>query len=137
MPLAVEDHLRLLLGERIPEGGLDTDTFFTDDEVESLLETTGGNINLAASLGWRAKAAEFAKYIDIDESGSTRKLSQMYRQADLQANYFAKIADVDTEALTQLARGGIVARTSQWAVPPDQGIAREAYRSHGHGRHRA
>lgn len=114
----MEDHLRLLLGERIPPGGTDADTFFTDPDIIDLLDTYG-DINAAAAAGWRGKAAEYAKYIDIEESGSTRKMSQMYRQAELQANYFGKLASGSVEERLQAARGGIIARTSNWLHPRD------------------
>lgn len=130
MALALEDHLRLLLGERVPEGGTDADTFFSDLEITDLLDTFG-DVLLAAAAGWRSKAAEFAKYIDIDESGSTRKLSQMYRQAELQANYFSKAAGEDSTTRTAALAGGVVARSAAWAVPPDQGIADRVHNAHG------
>lgn len=120
MALTIEEHLRLLLGERIPEGGSDTDTFFSDDELAALLATTNNTLSQAASLGWRSKAAEFAKYIDIDESGSSRKLSQMYRQAVLQADHFESLSGAALEERLQNARGGILARSAPWAVPPGE-----------------
>lgn len=137
MPLTNADHLRLLIGERIPEGGLDTDTFFSDDDIADLLTVSGNDINVAASLGWRAKAAEFAKYIDIDESGSTRKLSQMYRQAVLQAEHFAKVAGDGGEQRVQSLRSGIVARSAQWAVPADARYEDPVHNSSGEFRSRA
>lgn len=119
MALTLEDHLRLLLGERIPPLGTDADTFFTDAQIIELLDTYG-DLNLACSAGWSAKAAEFSKYIDIDESGSTRKLSQMYRQARLQADHFAKMAEEGGQTRADGLRSGIVARSSQIMIPPDQ-----------------
>lgn len=47
--------LRKYLHEIIPIGGSDTDTNFTDDEIEELLQSVD-NIYLAAAQGWRLKA---------------------------------------------------------------------------------
>jgi hypothetical protein len=113
------DFVRLLTGERIPEGGSEADTFFTNAEVADLLAASLDNVQMAASLGWRAKAAEFAKYIDIDESGSTRKMSQMYRQAVLQADHFEKIAGEGADTRQDALRSGIVAKSAPWAIPAD------------------
>jgi hypothetical protein len=48
--------LRLLLDESIPEGGTDADTLFTDEEIDTLLETSQFMWG-AASKGWTIKAA--------------------------------------------------------------------------------
>lgn len=134
MVFTPEEHLRLLLGERVPEGGMDVDTFFTDDEITALLAAANDDIHGAASIGWRAKAAEFAKYIDIDESGSTRKLSQMYRQAVLQADYFARIAADGSVSAQEALRSGIVGRSAPWAIPADAPAGPSVYMHPGRKR---
>lgn len=48
--------LRRLLDERIPAGGTDADTRFTDAEIDELL-TEASSIEEAAAAGWRQKAA--------------------------------------------------------------------------------
>lgn len=47
--------LRKYLHEIIPVGGSDTDTNFTDGEIEELLQSVD-NIYSAAAQGWRLKA---------------------------------------------------------------------------------
>lgn len=84
------DRLRLLLGEPIPEGGDEQDTFFTNAQVEALLTDNGDSMNLAAVEGWTMKMARYARLIDMDEAGAARKLSQKYRQAREMTNFFIK-----------------------------------------------
>lgn len=48
--------LRRLIDERIPSGGTDADTRFTDAEIDDLL-TEASSIEEAAAAGWRQKAA--------------------------------------------------------------------------------
>lgn len=87
------DRLRLLLGEQIPEGGNEQDTFFTELQVQSLLDNNGNSMNLAAVEGWTMKMARYARLIDMDEAGAARKLSQKYRQAREMSNFFIKLSD--------------------------------------------
>lgn len=47
--------LRALLNESIPSGGADSDTRFSDDEIDAFLEVSS-SINEAAWHGWVAKA---------------------------------------------------------------------------------
>jgi hypothetical protein len=78
--------LRGLLGERVAD---DTSvTFFTNEEIDGLLAMADQNLNLAALYGWTMKASELSRQIDIDESGASRKLSQRYRAAQQQMNFF-------------------------------------------------
>lgn len=87
------DRLRLLLGEPIPEGGDEQDTFFTELQVQSLLDNNNDSMNLAAVEGWTMKMARYARLIDMDEAGAARKLSQKYRQAREMSNFFIKLTD--------------------------------------------
>ena len=52
--------LRKLLDERIPNGGSDADTRFSDAEVDELL-SEATNIYSAAAIGWTRKAAMFQR----------------------------------------------------------------------------
>jgi len=52
--------LRKLLDERIPEGGSDTDTRFSDADIDELL-IDATNIYEAAAAGWTLKATMFQR----------------------------------------------------------------------------
>jgi len=94
--------LRALLGERVVSGDDISNSFFTDEEVFGLLNMANQNLNLAAMYGWSIKAAEFARLIDYDESGSNRKLSQRYRQAQSQLTFFQQQVTADSAAVASM-----------------------------------
>lgn len=106
--------LRMYLGERVPSGGTEADTLFTDAELTYLLEQTNQSMNRAAAHGWAIKAAEYVNLIDMVEEGSERRLSQRYKHARLQAEYFAGLAALDAEKLLQSARSVVRGRAAAW-----------------------
>lgn len=57
------------------------DTRYTDEVLWALILENSGSVNLAASTIWRRKAAAYAELVDVSEGSSTRKLSQLHRQA--------------------------------------------------------
>lgn len=71
--------VRAQLGERIPEGGTESDTMFTDGEILDLISTYGAEG--AVLEGWRRKAAEFANLVDTTEGTSKRAMSNLHQQA--------------------------------------------------------
>ena len=52
----LRDQLRELIDERIPPGGTDADTRFSDAELDRILQAAS-TLNQAAAEGWRRKAA--------------------------------------------------------------------------------
>jgi hypothetical protein len=67
--------LRLLID--IPSA----DPPYTDEYLGSLIDTYG--MDIAAATVWRQKAASYSSLVDMSESGSSRKLSQL-REAALE-----------------------------------------------------
>src|SRR5438309_6693440 len=67
-------------------------SLFSDDQLDLLIERTA-MLTRAAEIAWKAKAAYLQTLIDIDESGSSRKLSQMFKQAVQMAEQFKVAAD--------------------------------------------
>lgn len=57
----------------------------------------------AASI-WRRKAAKLAALVDTQESGSSRSMSQAYKQAIQQAEHFQKLADAEVIVVEQTSR---------------------------------
>lgn len=87
------DMLRSRLGERIPIGGTDADTMFTNAEILDLLSYTNPERE-----GWRRKAAEFASLVDTTEGTSKRAMSDLHKQA------LEHMEAVDAEAVSSSAR---------------------------------
>lgn len=85
---SLTSQLRLLTGERIRPGKTDLDTNFSNDELIDIILRYRGNLYLAAAEVWQAKAAENADLVDIAESGSERKLSQLFKNMSTQSASF-------------------------------------------------
>ena len=109
------DRLRALLGESIPPGGADTDTFFTDADITDLLTNhqgpTGSNMFLAAAEGWSRKAGAFANLVNAQEGGSNRMMSDLYTHAQQRESYFLSMAQGRrTTRIGNIQRGGTTIR---------------------------
>ncbi len=88
--------MRKLLDERIPEGGSDADTRFSDAELNELLDANP-NEYLAAAEGWMLKAgflqserAGLEKCKAGDESYDYVRLKDAYEHAINMANYYQR-----------------------------------------------
>lgn len=79
--MAAIDQVRLYLNdEEIEE--------FTPEQVQNFLDTTGGNVFAAASIGWMIKAGRLAKKINVSTSQTRLELSKQHDQAmSMQAKY--------------------------------------------------
>lgn len=81
-----EEQLRALLGEAIPASGSASDTMFTDEEIEDLIEK-GTNSNFdypleaAAFYGWMEKMANYANLVTVNEGNAMRELTELHRNA--------------------------------------------------------
>jgi len=89
--------IRLALGEKIPVGGDEADTRFTDSDIVNALYYNAGDFNKTMAEMWLAKAGMWAELPDYAESGTTRQFSQMGRAALNQAKiYIDKVTSDDT-----------------------------------------
>lgn len=108
MPLTDADRLRGLLSERIPEGGQDSDTMFSDVEIGDFLDQGGGVVAAAAYYGWLAKAAEFTNLADVNEGNSARNFSDMATNALKMVDKYSTFAGV---GVTKRVRSRRIVRT--------------------------
>lgn len=76
-----DEQVRAKLGEAIPSGGSDTDTMFTDEEIQDFLELGNGKVNAAAYYGWIEKAANYANLVNVNEGNAARELGELHKQA--------------------------------------------------------
>ena len=76
----MRNRLRRLLDEKIPSGGTEADTRFTDDELGELLKETG-SLYKAASLGWTEKAGMYQR--EMGEIRETTAGQESYKLVDL------------------------------------------------------
>jgi hypothetical protein len=96
--------LRLFLSEKIPEGGSDTDTYFSDAEIENILEDANGDTRRAAYIGWQAKAAYYADLVTVSEGNAIRQMSDAYDHAVKMAKLFGDAGSVLTAGRTRIGR---------------------------------
>lgn len=90
--MADSDVLRQHLGERIPLGGTDADTFFSDTEITQLLTDADSNVLAAAAQGWLMKASEYAGLVSTSEGGSRVDLSDLHKHAVEMAKHYESIS---------------------------------------------
>jgi len=104
--------VRLQLGESIPPGGVDTDTMFTDAQIQSFLDTCNQLVNKATAMAWRAKAAAFVGQVDVQEGNSSRKMSQAYENAMAQARFWEQ--QLENNLVVGATRQGVNRRIMPW-----------------------
>lgn len=68
-----------------------------EDAVLTEIITAEGSVKAAAVTVWRQKAASYASLVDISESGSSRSLSNLHKQALTMADTIARDLVVDVE----------------------------------------
>lgn len=54
---------------------------WTDAALGALIDAANGDLNLAAYNAWMSKAASAASMVDISEGGSSRKMSDVHKNA--------------------------------------------------------
>jgi hypothetical protein len=79
--------LRLLIAE--PDN-----TTYTDADLSALLDSASG-LNSAAATIWTQKAAAAATFVNVSESGSSRSLGDLQRNALNMAQRFADAQEAD------------------------------------------
>lgn len=91
MALSIEEETRLLLGERIPEGGTADDTNFSSEEIDHFIaKAVGGRFvaEQAAYYGWQSKMAEAANLITVSEGNAHREATELHRNAQRMVTQF-------------------------------------------------
>lgn len=76
---------RARLRRNVGEVGSST---YTDAELDVYINEAGDDLDVAAATIWQEKAASYAELVDIAEAGSSRKNSDLYKNAiDMAAKY--------------------------------------------------
>jgi hypothetical protein len=104
MAISAEEHLRMLLGERIPADGADADTMFSDEEIELFLVEGHGSVKAAAYHGWVAKAAELANLTNVIEGNSSREMAELHRQALRMIDRYSGYASTPSRGRARIGR---------------------------------
>lgn len=89
-----------LLRKMIDEGD---STSYTDEQLTAVLDQAEGELNIAASEIWQQKAAQYSTLVDVSESGSSRHMSQLAKNAlAMAAHYRAAIKDQEVEEAAEV-----------------------------------
>ena len=94
--------IRSQLGERIPSGGSEADTLFTDAEIQKFFAAGGENVLKAVYQGWLSKAAELSNLVDTAEGNYSRKFGQLLEHAQAMVKYYGRISGGDPTARTRV-----------------------------------
>lgn len=78
--------LRRMIGEP------DSDPPWDDTSLTALIDGSS-SMNVAAKKAWEQKAAAYASMVDVSESGSSRRLSQLQEQALRMVSYYRGLAE--------------------------------------------
>lgn len=84
--------LRKWLNEKIPSGGSDTDTRFTDTDIDELI-IDADTLDGAASQGWLEKAGMVAEELGAITETATGDERYKYRSLKEQHNYCLKMKE--------------------------------------------
>lgn len=82
----------------------------SDEIIEMLFSQNDGYIKGAVAEGWAMKAARYSELVDITESGSTRILSQKFRQAMAMAAHWMKQVEKESPGVNFVPVVGRVAK---------------------------
>lgn len=83
--------LREKLGETIPTDGVETDSLFSNKQLERWITSTS-DMNSAALEGWSVKMAHFANLVDVTDGAASRKLSDLLENAYRMVTMYTRLA---------------------------------------------
>lgn len=78
-----------------------TTSVYSDQNISDIFDQAEGDMDLAAAEIWQQKAARYSTLVDTSESGSSRSMSQLSRNATAQAKFYADKVQVDIEVATE------------------------------------
>jgi len=90
--------LRLLIGDA------EEPYTFSDTEIDNMLTATDGDVRAAASGYWYTKAVSYSEMVDISEAGSSRKNSDLFKNAMALAQQYDDSTATGDVAVTSTTR---------------------------------
>jgi hypothetical protein len=73
-------------------------TVYSDEVLKALIDQVEGDLDTAAAQIWEQKAARYSTLVDVSESGSSRSMSQLYKNASAQTSFYQKkVSDIQVE----------------------------------------
>lgn len=113
---------RLAESKTDPDGD-GSETFFTDAEITDLLSYSENELDAATLEGWLRKKARYARLVDVSESGTDRKMSQKFKNAQAMVKFWSDfLGDVAGSRQEALA-GRVVGRPVNLRCADDTGLS--------------
>lgn len=81
------------------KAGIVGDGAYTDLMLDEYIAEADDDLNLAASRIWRMKASSYAEMVDISEAGSSRKNSDLFKNAQAMADHYEGESEEDPGVL--------------------------------------
>lgn len=81
--------LRLRLGESIPADGTAADTMFSEEQLQSIVDTTE-TADEAALEGWEIKKAALANLVNVTDGAASRELGMLFDHAVEMVDSYSK-----------------------------------------------
>lgn len=78
----------------------------TEEQMKKVLDDNEGNFLEAASAVWEIRAGKYHALVDITESGSSRKNSDLHKNALSMAKWYRDRANPTTEEPVTTSRSG-------------------------------
>jgi Cdc6-like AAA superfamily ATPase len=81
------------------------DAEFTDDELNEIIDENDENIQASAAVVWESQAASYSQIVDVTESGSSRKMGDLFDNAMKMAEYYrGQTTPIDVQGRTRIAK---------------------------------
>lgn len=91
--------------------GLVGETSWSDTDLDDLLTANGGDMRLAAADVYDRLAAQYSSLVNVSESGSSRSMGDMYKNAlAMAAHYRGGESTTSTGTVTRRTRVGQIER---------------------------
>lgn len=107
-----------------------TEALFSNDDIVDILFMHGNNLDEATVEGWQRKMARYARLVDVSESGTDRKMSQKFKNAQAMVKFWQGVLDatatIDVGRYRTLVVGRVVnlrGTGSQSLLTPFSGYA--------------
>jgi hypothetical protein len=61
---------------------------FTDDQLKTIIDANSSDLTLASAQVWEIRAGKYHGLVNISESGSSRSMGDLYKNAIAMASYY-------------------------------------------------
>lgn len=105
----VRNTLREKLGEIIPDGGDESESMFTNAQLDAML-TRADSLDHAILDGWETKMAHWANLVTVVDGASSRELTALMDHAEKMIKYYGGKVSLGPEAINSRTRIGKIVR---------------------------